>query len=65
MLNQKSNGTLVFDNVKKSVQHSFIDFIRANLQLSLVTCIDFTASNGVATKQDSLHYCNNKTQSHY
>ncbi len=56
---------VVFDNIKKSVQHSFSDYINANLQLSLVTCIDFTGSNGKASSKDSLHYCNNKTESVY
>jgi len=56
---------VVFDNIKKSVQYSFSDYINANLQLSLVSCIDFTASNGIASTKESLHYCNDKTQSVY
>jgi len=50
------NGMVIFDGMKKSIQYSFTDYIQANLQLSLVTCIDFTASNGTPTRPDSLHY---------
>ena len=47
MLNNKvERGMVVFDMVDKSIQYSFTDYINANLQLALVTCIDFTASNG-------------------
>lgn len=42
-----------------------MDYINANLQLSLVTCIDFTASNGQPTQKNSLHYYDKKTQSTY
>jgi len=56
---------VVFENIKKSLQYSFTDYINANLQLALVECIDFTASNGKANSKDSLHYCDLKTQSVY
>lgn len=46
----------MFESIKKSVQYSFTDYIQNNLQLSLVTCIDFTASNGSPTQKSSLHY---------
>lgn len=50
MLNNKvERGMVVFDVVDKSIQYSFTDYINANLQLALVTCIDFTASNGRIT----------------
>jgi hypothetical protein len=61
----QERGIVEFESVKKSIQYSFSDYINANLQLALVTCIDFTASNGKATSKESLHYCNNQTQSVY
>lgn len=42
-----------------------MDYINANLQLALVTCIDFTASNGKPTSKDSLHYSKGLTKSVY
>ena len=56
---------MIFEEIKNSVQYSFTDYINANLQLALVTCIDFTASNGKPTSKDSLHYCDKRTQSVY
>lgn len=38
------------------VQYQFGDYLQKGLQLALVTCIDFTASNGVSTDKKSLHY---------
>lgn len=63
--NKQENGTVVFDDIKKSIQYSFTDYIKANLQLALVTCIDFTASNGKPTSKDSLHYFNGSVKSVY
>ena len=37
----------------------------AGLQMALVLCIDFTASNGVSTKPDSLHYSTTYKKSQY
>jgi hypothetical protein len=65
MQNKTENGTVIFEKIAKTIQYSFADYIRANLQLALVTCIDFTASNGKVTLKGSLHYCDNKTQSVY
>jgi len=66
MLNNKiERGMAIFDKVDKSIQYSFSDYINANLQLSLVTCIDFTASNGKIISKESLHYCDQRTQSVY
>ena len=38
------------------MQYQFGDFLENGLQLALVNCIDFTASNGIATDKKSLHY---------
>jgi hypothetical protein len=49
-------GALTIDQYLNRVQHQFGDFMDSGLQLSLVTCIDFTASNGVPSDKASLHY---------
>eukprot|EP01016_Furgasonia_blochmanni_P012050 TRINITY_DN15702_c0_g1_i1.p2 TRINITY_DN15702_c0_g1~~TRINITY_DN15702_c0_g1_i1.p2 ORF type:complete len:140 (+),score=39.26 TRINITY_DN15702_c0_g1_i1:64-483(+) len=36
----------------------FLDYIRGGLQLNLVVAVDFTGSNGVPTRPDSLHAIN-------
>jgi len=46
-------------------QYQFGDFIQNGLQLALVTCIDFTASNGVITDKKSLHYIAGSNKSPY
>lgn len=38
------------------IQYQFGDYLQKGLQLALVTCIDFTASNGAANDKKSLHY---------
>ena len=58
-------GTLVVDKFTSSTQYQFTDFIENGLQLSLVTCIDFTASNGVINDKKSLHYVAGLTKNPY
>ena len=36
-----------------------------NMEVQLITCIDFTGSNGVANRPESLHYIGGKTKNHY
>ena len=47
------------------MKYEFSDYIEAGLQLALVTCIDFTASNGIARMPNSLHYMGNGRPSQY
>lgn len=37
----------------------------AGMQMALVTCIDFTASNGTPSNPKSLHYTTQNRMSHY
>ncbi len=53
---KKNVGTLVMDKYISRTQYQFGDFIENGLQLALVNCIDFTASNGIPTDKKSLHY---------
>lgn len=61
----EDKGVLVFHEVKRSVRHEFGDFIENGLQLALVTCIDFTASNGSYDVPGSLHYSTHSKKSLY
>ena len=53
---KKNVGTLVVEKYQSKVQYQFGDFLEHGLQLALVNCIDFTASNGIASDKKSLHY---------
>ncbi len=61
----RAKGYLNFRNVKKSVKNNFADYLAAGLQLMLITCIDFTASNGSIKSPTSLHYINGNKKSTY
>ncbi|CAM9782138.1 unnamed protein product, partial [Heterosigma akashiwo] len=37
-------------------QPSFLDYVNAGAEISFITAIDFTASNGDASATDSLHH---------
>ena len=52
----RKKGSMKLNNVRRFLKHSFVDYISAGLQLMLITCIDFTASNGSAKSPSSLHY---------
>ena len=58
-------GVLKFNKVNRKVQYEFGDFIENGLQLALVSCIDFTASNGSPHSPTSLHYGTNYKKSQY
>ena len=55
---KKNVGTLIVEKYQSKVQYQFGDFLEHGLQLALVNCIDFTASNGIASDKKSLHYTN-------
>lgn len=52
----RQRGTVGFRAVKRYVKNTFTDYLAAGLQLMLITCIDFTASNGSSKSPSSLHY---------
>ena len=65
MHQNKKRGMMRMANIKRSIKHSFVDYISAGLQLMLITCIDFTASNGSAKSPQSLHYMDQNRRSQY
>lgn len=42
-----------------------MDYLRSGMQMAMVACIDFTASNGIQTQSSSLHYITNTRRSQY
>ena len=42
-----------------------MDYLRSGMQMAMVVCIDFTASNGIQTQNSSLHYITNSRRSQY
>ena len=49
-------GVLKLENYVVRTQYQFADFLQKGLQLALVTCVDFTASNKLPNDPTSLHY---------
>ena len=52
----RKKGSVQLTRVRRYLKQSFTDYISYGLQLMLITCIDFTASNGTAKSPQSLHY---------
>ena len=50
------SGRLVIVRSEIVLENSFIDYIRGGMSLNLTVAIDYTASNGLATINNSLHY---------
>jgi len=50
----KEIGSLTFD-YEVTAGYSFIDYLKAGLELNMFTAIDFTGSNGHPADRDSLH----------
>ena len=55
-MKRKPAGQIRVEAVKTTKTFSFIEYLRGGLNISVVTCIDFTGSNGVPTHPKSLHY---------
>ncbi|XP_031627963.1 copine-8-like [Contarinia nasturtii] len=49
-------GILKVDNIHFTEEITFLDYISRGTQLHFVVAIDFTASNGIHTDPNSLHY---------
>ncbi len=52
-------------NFTQSVKYSFTDFLSAGMQMAMVICIDFTASNGTQSSPSSFHYITQNKKSQY
>lgn len=61
--NPKTNSKvagLVLGNFTKEINYAFVDYLRGGIDINLITCIDFTGSNGMPTSPSSLHYMPNR-----
>jgi len=65
MKGQREKGVINFDNFKRSIKYDFTDFLQNGMQMAMVVCIDFTASNGIQTQPNSLHYTSANKKSQY
>ena len=63
----KLNDT-VFQVLSKSSiakDYTFVDYLKAGIQIGLAVAIDFTASNGAPNDPNSLHYINDQLPNQY
>jgi hypothetical protein len=58
-------GVIILDNFKESIRHDFIDYLASGMQMAMVVCIDFTASNGIQNQPNSLHHFTSTKKSQY
>ncbi len=49
-------GLINFENFKQTIKYDFTDYLSSGMQMAMVVCIDFTASNGIQTAPTSLHH---------
>ena len=63
--NAKVKGTVQFNAVKRYTKHEFSDYLMAGMEMALVICLDFTASNGVPSNNKSLHHTTPYKKSQY
>lgn len=49
-------GKLVLRNFRKDMNYAFIDYLRGGMEINLIVAIDLTASNGLPSNPQSLHY---------
>eukprot|EP00298_Acanthocystis_sp_HF-20_P011657 c19505_g1_i1.p1 GENE.c19505_g1_i1~~c19505_g1_i1.p1 ORF type:complete len:525 (+),score=213.29 c19505_g1_i1:125-1699(+) len=54
--NNGVSGTIKVLGLNLTTEHSFLDYICGGCEISLITAIDFTASNGEPSNPTSLHY---------
>jgi hypothetical protein len=47
------------------MKYDFTDYLTSGMQMAMVVCIDFTASNGIQTAPTSLHYHSAVKKSQY
>jgi hypothetical protein len=65
MKNKNEKGVITFQNFKQTVKYDFMDYLSSGMQMAMVVCIDFTASNGTQTQPASLHYALGNKKSQY
>lgn len=51
---------MVITDININHKVSFLDYVRGGIHLNLICAIDFTGSNGVPSRPDSLHGIQNE-----
>jgi hypothetical protein len=65
MKNGHEKGVFLLENFKQTVKYDFTDYLSSGMQMAMVVCIDFTASNGIQNQPSSLHYVTPTKRSQY
>lgn len=60
-----ASGKIIVEQCNLVPEKSFIDHLREGMSINLTIGIDFTASNGLATSNSSLHYIQEGHQNEY
>lgn len=61
----RTMGNILVKNIEIIKVNSFLDYIAGGCQISLITAIDFTGSNGDPRDPSSLHYINSQGFNQY
>jgi len=61
----QDKGLAFFENFKQTIKSDFTDYLSSGMQMAMVVCIDFTASNGIQTAATSLHHHTHNKRSQY
>lgn len=65
MKNRQEKGVFLLENFKQTIKYDFTDYLSSGMQMAMVVCIDFTASNGIQSQPTSLHYVTPAKRSQY
>jgi len=63
--NYKGSGNIILEECTITKEASFLDYIWGGCEISLITAIDFTGSNGNPNDPSSLHYINPEVPNEY
>jgi len=62
------NGTkvrMIVQRAKVDQKYSFVDYLQGGMEMNFVVAVDFTASNGDPSQQNSLHFVSNQYPNQY
>jgi hypothetical protein len=65
MNHNSEKGLIFFEEFTQYVKYDFTDYLASGMQMAMVVCIDFTASNHIQTQPTSLHYHTATKKSQY
>jgi hypothetical protein len=65
MKGNSEKGVIFLENFKQTVKFDFTDYLSSGMQMAMVVCIDFTASNGIQNQPNSLHHVTPIKRSQY